>query len=191
MTPLLIQLLCEQNAHHEFQRDGITSCSNCPAWLHIPLSFTDTSLLRTPLFYGHLSFTDTSLLRTPLFYGHISFTDTFLLRTPFFYGHLSFTDTFLLGTPFFYGHLSFTDISLYGHLYGGRKRGLVYLTFFITCALWYTRNLYTNSLVHIENVFRSVPVAITVVERGKRSHQSATVSSDTSALNKTSKFIKE
>ena len=63
----------------------------------------------------------------------------------------------------------------------GRKRG------------WYTSNC-TTSFIHIENVFRSVPVAVTVVEHGKRSDQSATVCSGTSTLKircKRSKFIKE
>ena len=35
-------------------------------WITVEPLGTNTSLMRTPLYYGHLSNTDTSLLRTPL-----------------------------------------------------------------------------------------------------------------------------
>ena len=42
----------------------------------------DTSLLRTPRYYGHPAHTDTPLIRTPRYYGHPAHTDTPLIRTP-------------------------------------------------------------------------------------------------------------
>ena len=44
--------------------DFLSACTT-KVW---PL-LTDTSIIRTPLYYAHLSITDTSIIRTPLYYG--------------------------------------------------------------------------------------------------------------------------
>ncbi|KAK3743713.1 hypothetical protein QZH41_012379, partial [Actinostola sp. cb2023] len=79
------------------------------AILRTPRYITDTSL-----YCGHLAIADTSLLRTPRYYGHLAITDTSL-----FYGHLAIlrTPRYITDTSLYYGHLAIADTSLYhGHL---------------------------------------------------------------------------
>ena len=66
----------------EFNDTKLTACiySQLPPCGHLAITdtppITDTSLLRTPPYYGHPPITDTPLLRTPRYYGHPPITDS-------------------------------------------------------------------------------------------------------------------